>query len=1717
MTSTHKDAVSLVDPMDPSAAALAIAGAPPVGIVLVAPCPRQGKQVGEHLAAYWHAELIEPEQLIADSIQDTKKTKAAQARAEREREQEEGGEEEKSDELDLDAGDEEEDGEQEGMEEDDEDVDPIALLYKFKPRPAELASDIAIRVSETITNGGLVSSAQMIELMEARANSDRVGFRGYVLVCSSTTELTQLTQLLNSVESWRVAPTVVCHLQQPTVDTIKAIESTTQSKSGAVQSISFYQHEPPPAPSADSTAGQGDEEEDEEEEEMFDSEGESDEEGPADENAAFVPQSRAMPRPGGMNGEAEGDEGEDGYDEGEEEEGEEGGGAAAGLVTSFRTQEAMNVSVPNFSQLTSLINKLCEETGAHLLQTSAQVEPHMIVNSVTGYLEAESHAPALEPVLLNVEQSDFSSDAEMFDTLCRTNLGSADGDDIATRTWTPGPYGVYCPVSLLEQGALVRGDVQCAVAAGGCVYVCADAAARKRFAIAPTKYMRSLSHVPRRIVVAGFEEQDTLHVASLLTNGEGDGDEPVGIYQLEDLMAVTAAAAEAAAEAEKDMADKAKAQEEKQKKADEGAQQEGGDVDETQGSGDGQGDMAVLTEADETLSNLPGIEILQNKTSWVVVCKVSNITQHLVPLLGTSSAPHVVVVMHPPPAKPLPTIFVGQHTDDTPRQSMSVDVEQDPEHISVPAPESTNATLHHDTLVMLREKGSIVCSIPLDQTDDETKALVALRAQSIFKVTPHQVEHSLSLEEDQEITDIDWRYGNSGRYCPVSLKEAKMLIPGQPDIAISYDGMYHHFASDDARVKFQLAPYDYVSPHTPCTPPPPRLCFVGPAGGGKSLFGRRLAKQHGMVHASFKDIVAQAAADESHPQHQEAKDHIQSPSDTDFGAEPALAAIKFLWSKQGGFILEGFPRNGEDLRTMIDSQVFPEAIVRFDTEPQVTLRRTLPLALRQYGAHRQEVMEEREREAKAKAKAAEQHRKDFEEKQKQRLVEFEEKRAQAEQDGEDFDEEFEEEEYVELAADEDEDDVEHEDLETDEEATLRLTSDINALHGEVTDAATAATDAARDEFRITTFEINANTSTGTLHRSLTNKLKPLLEQRDALFETCFTPMLEDAEQFCNKGLCRRSRLQNWDAVQAMEDSAAFPTQALRFPVIYRNTLYYFASRDNRQKFISNPLKVLANMRSEFLEPSSAKLNIIIVGPPNSGKTTLAEQLSATYGLPIITIGRAIRFVLDHQPTSELGTKILSALRLGETVPPSLRDDALLAMLHSPPVHARGFILELSAFSLEQYSVLRANGLEQFVMFELVLPLAQVLARAAKRRQDLDVSTNARHDSDEIVRQRFSVYQTHIAPVRAVTLLDLQACHTIDANGSTWMQRVQAERICLGYLQKRRKYLLACKCGKPARVNAMCVSLAHVAQNLGSTKRYCPVRLKLKEEFVLTEGHVTTHTVVYNGKFYYLADEEAVDEFTRAPEKYTSVSLPKDIPSQLQEGAAKLLFPHKTAFRGFCPVSYHDGALRPEALQPGLARFCAKYKDKVFAMASRSALKKFMCSPRVYYALKEPLKVPMHPQSIDIAKLPMLGYMEQTVAHLVVKSITQAGLKRHKFPFLSSKETALTHVAMYMKAHNPKSTDFARASWRQKLRKFEEQCGMVPFLGQHAPSQPPSLSQPSVAPKLTPQSRGAPGTGSGAKEGGSGTQKQLPLNFDHSLQSFFQIGEQLAQQHASTST
>ncbi|MFM7838135.1 MAG: adenylate kinase family protein, partial [Chitinophagaceae bacterium] len=83
-------------------------------------------------------------------------------------------------------------------------------------------------------------------------------------------------------------------------------------------------------------------------------------------------------------------------------------------------------------------------------------------------------------------------------------------------------------------------------------------------------------------------------------------------------------------------------------------------------------------------------------------------------------------------------------------------------------------------------------------------------------------------------------------------------------------------------------------------------------------------------------------------------------------------------------------------------------------------------------------------------------------------------------------------------------------------------------------------------------------------------------------------------------------------------------------------------------------------------------NIILFGPPGSGKGTQSEKLIAQYGLKHLSTGDLLRQEIQHQ--TPLGLAAKSIMDKGQLVPDEVVIEMINAALENNP-QARGFLFD----------------------------------------------------------------------------------------------------------------------------------------------------------------------------------------------------------------------------------------------------------------------------------------------------------------------------------------------------------------------------------------------------------------------------------------------------------
>jgi adenylate kinase len=155
-------------------------------------------------------------------------------------------------------------------------------------------------------------------------------------------------------------------------------------------------------------------------------------------------------------------------------------------------------------------------------------------------------------------------------------------------------------------------------------------------------------------------------------------------------------------------------------------------------------------------------------------------------------------------------------------------------------------------------------------------------------------------------------------------------------------------------------------------------------------------------------------------------------------------------------------------------------------------------------------------------------------------------------------------------------------------------------------------------------------------------------------------------------------------------------------------------------------------------------NLILFGPPGSGKGTQSDKLVAKYGLIHLSTGNLLREEISQK--TPLGLEAKNFMDKGQLVP----DEVVIGMIDSSLEHhkdATGFL-----FDGFPRNVAQAQALDKLLELKkteisLVLALEVSEEELVKRLLNRGKTSGRSDDNDELViRKRFAVYSNETTPV-----------------------------------------------------------------------------------------------------------------------------------------------------------------------------------------------------------------------------------------------------------------------------------------------------------------------------------------------------------------------------------
>ncbi|TDX86244.1 adenylate kinase [Epilithonimonas xixisoli] len=157
------------------------------------------------------------------------------------------------------------------------------------------------------------------------------------------------------------------------------------------------------------------------------------------------------------------------------------------------------------------------------------------------------------------------------------------------------------------------------------------------------------------------------------------------------------------------------------------------------------------------------------------------------------------------------------------------------------------------------------------------------------------------------------------------------------------------------------------------------------------------------------------------------------------------------------------------------------------------------------------------------------------------------------------------------------------------------------------------------------------------------------------------------------------------------------------------------------------------------------INIVLFGPPGSGKGTQAQHLIEKFNLKQISTGDLFRFNMKND--TELGKLAKSYIDKGQLVPDQVTIDMLIDELRKP-TESNGFIFDGFPRTATQTEALETIVKEELnseisVCLSLIVDDAVLVERLLKRGE-----TSGRTDdsNEEIIRNRIVEYYTKTAEV-----------------------------------------------------------------------------------------------------------------------------------------------------------------------------------------------------------------------------------------------------------------------------------------------------------------------------------------------------------------------------------
>ena len=158
------------------------------------------------------------------------------------------------------------------------------------------------------------------------------------------------------------------------------------------------------------------------------------------------------------------------------------------------------------------------------------------------------------------------------------------------------------------------------------------------------------------------------------------------------------------------------------------------------------------------------------------------------------------------------------------------------------------------------------------------------------------------------------------------------------------------------------------------------------------------------------------------------------------------------------------------------------------------------------------------------------------------------------------------------------------------------------------------------------------------------------------------------------------------------------------------------------------------------------VRLLIVGPQGSGKGTQGVRIAEAFGIPVVSTGDVFR--ANVAGGTELGVQVKEIIDAGRLVPDELTSAVVRDRLSKSDAEG-GFLLDGyprnlgQVLHLDEFLEGRDEALDAVIA--LVVPREESIERLSKRASE----QGRADDTEEVIAQRLSIYETETAPILGV--------------------------------------------------------------------------------------------------------------------------------------------------------------------------------------------------------------------------------------------------------------------------------------------------------------------------------------------------------------------------------